>query len=166
MTSVWGISKVLVLLRVNFPAVMLWLLKIFVQNLWNEAEILTGSSGVVCSSEQSMVLPNMFYLSILLASACTPQHGHSRDTESTLPVGSSSLGLERASAKSAFGRKKDFGRNLAWVASTSEIFLLYPMESHWSCPGCISKCLWTPTEVGIDSSFHLGLHIENVDCGR
>lgn len=34
MKSVWAISKVLVLLSVNFPAVMLWLLKLFVQYLW------------------------------------------------------------------------------------------------------------------------------------
>lgn len=61
------------------------------------------------------------------------------------------------------------GKISAWVASSSEIFLL--MELHSNCPGCIREVPLEPSregaaQVGIDSSFHLGLHVENVDCGQ
>lgn len=153
MKYVWGISEVLVLLSVSFPAAMLWLLKIFVQCLWNEAQILTGSSGVIYSSKQSMVLrasfwtmPKKFYSLVLVASACTARCGRSRDTGSTLPVGHCSLGMEGASARSASQGRSFWKKSSAWVASTSEIFPLYLMESHSDCPGCVSKCFWSSTE--------------------
>lgn len=99
---------------------------------------------------------------MLLASTCTPQCDHSRDTESTLPVGSCTPGMGGV-------QRVLLGKISAWVASSSEIFLL--MELHSNCPGCIRE---VPLElsregaaqVGIDSSFHLGLHVENVDCGQ
>lgn len=143
--------------------------KIHVQYLWNEAQILTSSSGAVYSSEKSMVqrgnswtMSEMFSSSMLLASTCTPQCDHCRDTESTLPVGSCTPGMGGV-------QRVLLGKISAWVASSSEIFLL--MELHSNCPGCIRE---VPLElsregaaqVGIDSSFHLGLHVENVDCGQ
>lgn len=57
---------------------------------------------------------NMFCSSLLLASACTPQCGYSRGTESPLPVGSCSPGVEGASAKSVFGRNLSLGGFYLW----------------------------------------------------
>lgn len=96
--------------------------KIHVQYLWNEAQILTSSSGAVYSSEKSMVqrgnswtMSEMFSSSMLLASTCTPQCDHSRDTESTLPVGSCTPGMGGV-------QRVLLGKISAWVASSSEIF--------------------------------------------
>lgn len=120
--------------------------KMHVQYLWNEVQMLAGSSGTVYSSKQSMVLrgnswtmSEMFSSSMLLTSACTPQCGHSRDTESTLPVGSCTPGMEGSSAKSAFGKKSLLGWLLAlkfscWWNRTQTV------------QAASGKCLWSPPE--------------------
>lgn len=89
------------------------------------------------------------------------------DTESTLPVGSCNLGMEGASAKSASQWGSSWKKKSALVASTAELFLLYPVESCSNCPDCISKYIWTPTERELQSFFHMGVvHVKNVDHGQ
>jgi len=107
---------------------------------------------------------------VLLALVCTHLYvAIHRDTESTLPVGSCNLGMEGAAGRSAsrWGSswKSSSGGLYCWDFPAVPHGIVFTLSSRLHHQVCLDPCGEGDAELGLGSSFHMGVHVKNVDYG-